>query len=241
MKMLENLQQNGSKQTELFQTSSLEGSHAKTYRLQETKKALAKAQGRASGQSAPVLLGRFDPITQSLKTSQHSLLENQGNGLSEFYGTYPRSGMMRSGTVYQLPNLARTITEIGSGLLPTPRVLEVIEHPMKQAARLGDRTGKRPNNLQSMAKFDLFPKQYLPTPVSSDATTGQIIGKNDTFKMTKKGNMSNPCLQRRIEKGKQLMLSQVVHPTSGKLNPNWVEWLMGYPTGHTDLKDSETP
>jgi hypothetical protein len=27
----------------------------------------------------------------------------------------------------------------------------------------------------------------------------------------------------------------------GKLNPMWVEWLMGFPTGWTDLKDSETP
>lgn len=27
---------------------------------------------------------------------------------------------------------------------------------------------------------------------------------------------------------------------SGSLNPTWVEWLMGYPIGWTDLKDSET-
>jgi hypothetical protein len=27
----------------------------------------------------------------------------------------------------------------------------------------------------------------------------------------------------------------------GKLNPTWVEWLMGFPTGWTDLEDSETP
>jgi len=27
----------------------------------------------------------------------------------------------------------------------------------------------------------------------------------------------------------------------GRLNPEWVEWLMGFPTGWTDLKDSETP
>jgi len=26
----------------------------------------------------------------------------------------------------------------------------------------------------------------------------------------------------------------------GKLNPTWVEWLMGFPTGWTDSKDSET-
>jgi hypothetical protein len=27
----------------------------------------------------------------------------------------------------------------------------------------------------------------------------------------------------------------------GSLNPNWVEWLMGYPIGHTALRDSATP
>ena len=28
---------------------------------------------------------------------------------------------------------------------------------------------------------------------------------------------------------------------TGQLNPAWVEWLMGYPMGWTELKDSETP
>jgi DNA (cytosine-5)-methyltransferase 1 len=51
--------------------------------------------------------------------------------------------------------------------------------------------------------------------------------------------MSNPSIQRRIAKGKQIMLSQSVHPTSGQLNPTWVEWLMGWPLGWTDLKPSE--
>jgi len=27
----------------------------------------------------------------------------------------------------------------------------------------------------------------------------------------------------------------------GKLNPRWVEWLMGFPLGWTDLEASETP
>jgi hypothetical protein len=61
-----------------------------------------------------------------------------------------------------------------------------------------------------------------PTPQSSDCRD--------------RGNMSNPAIQRRVQKGKQLNLSMVVHPTSGKLNPTWVEWLMGWPLGWTDLK-----
>ena len=28
--------------------------------------------------------------------------------------------------------------------------------------------------------------------------------------------------------------------TSGQLNPTWVEWLMGFPEGWTDLEHSET-
>ena len=108
-------------QTEFFPMSLPEDSPAKISQSQANKQASTKAHAQDSGQSAPVFLGSFDPVTQSLKTSQHSLVESEGNGLSEFSGTYPRSGMMRSGTVYQLPNLARTITEIGSGLLPTPR------------------------------------------------------------------------------------------------------------------------
>jgi DNA (cytosine-5)-methyltransferase 1 len=30
-------------------------------------------------------------------------------------------------------------------------------------------------------------------------------------------------------------------PNGGQLNPTWVEWLMGFPIGHTDLEPSETP
>ena len=36
-------------------------------------------------------------------------------------------------------------------------------------------------------------------------------------------------------------LTDAVVPQGGSLNPMWVEWLMGYPLGWTDLKDSETP
>ena len=62
----------------------------------------------------------------------------------------------------------------------------------------------------------------FPTPQASDCRD--------------RGNMSNLSIQRRAKKGKQLNLSMVAHPTSGQLNPTWVEWLMGWPLGWTDLK-----
>jgi DNA (cytosine-5)-methyltransferase 1 len=65
-------------------------------------------------------------------------------------------------------------------------------------------------------------KKKFPTPQASDNRD--------------RGNMSNAVVQRRIAIGKQILLSQSVSPTSGQLNPTWVEWLMGWPLGWTDLK-----
>jgi hypothetical protein len=71
-------------------------------------------------------------------------------------------------------------------------------------------------SLGAMATHNLW-----PTPNASDNRD--------------RGNLSNPSVQRRLVIGKQLGLSMVVSPTSGQLNPMWVEWLMGFPIGWTDL------
>ena len=85
-------------------------------------------------------------------------------------------------------------------------------------------TKQEAENMLSLPKLEnhrTWKKKY-PTPQASDHRD--------------RGNMSNPSIQRRAENGKQLNLSMVAHPTSGQLNPTWVEWLMGWPLGWTDLK-----
>ena len=63
--------------------------------------------------------------------------------------------------------------------------------------------------------------RYLwPTPQASDNRD--------------RGNLSTPAIQRRIRLGKQANLSMVVSHENGRLNPTWVEWLMGFPEGWTD-------
>ena len=105
-------------------------------------------------------------------------------------------------------------------------------------------------------------KETWPTPVSSPSVVSQTVGSTISLLNSRdreqgtlmeavvkkmfptpqasdnrdRGNMSNPSIQRRVAKGKQIMLSQSVDQNSGQLNPTWVEWLMGWPLGWTDLK-----
>jgi hypothetical protein len=60
-----------------------------------------------------------------------------------------------------------------------------------------------------------------PTPQAQDA---KHSGKNT---------------ENRINQGRQLQLAHTAG-IGGKLNPTWVEWLMGWPPGWTDLKPLET-
>jgi hypothetical protein len=53
-----------------------------------------------------------------------------------------------------------------------------------------------------------------------------------------RGNADTPAIARRIEAGKQVMLTMTV--SGGQLSPDWTEWLMGWPIGHTDLKPLAT-
>jgi len=75
------------------------------------------------------------------------------------------------------------------------------------------RTGKERPSLQTMAKTGVWP---APTCHDRKGKTGAIRGKNA------KGGPT---------------LTQAV---GGTLNPNWVEWLMGWPIGWTDSKQLAT-
>jgi hypothetical protein len=116
-------------QTELFPTASWAASPAKTSARWADALELT-ARSRAYGASSPGLLAKFDPASSSWKTPQSSLDE----GLATFSGTWPDSGMMRSGTAYQLPTLALVTDETGLGLFPTPLASETGFPPLQVPA-----------------------------------------------------------------------------------------------------------
>lgn len=73
----------------------------------------------------------------------------------------------------------------------------------------------------------------LPTVTVSDATSGAIIGKNDTFKMT-----GNGTLRRYNQNGhnSSLSLGRLCKLKGGsRLTPTLAELMMGYPIGWTEL------
>jgi len=84
---------------------------------------------------------------------------------------------------------------------------------------MGDRTDRCAPNLA----VQVLHQRLWPTPTASDNRD--------------RGNLASGAVKRRKEKGKQVGLSQSVSDQSGALNPEWVEWLMGFPTGWTNLEN----
>lgn len=96
-------------------TSLVEDFHARISVLPESVKVL-KANAPGYGVKCIELYGRLDPDTSSLKTRQLLLFP----GSNKSYATFPKSGMMRNGNVYQTTLLDILTKGKDFTLLPTP-------------------------------------------------------------------------------------------------------------------------
>mgnify|MGYP003404336857 CR=1 FL=1 len=97
---------------------SISSAAASPVRISRTPARARGSQGSApdSGANIGESLASFDLDSSSWKTSQRFLL----GGWVTFSGTWPRSGTMRNGTVYELPTWAPPTVESGCSLWPTP-------------------------------------------------------------------------------------------------------------------------
>ena len=92
---------------------------------------------------------------------------------------------------------------------------------------------KRPSGQQIQIRLQdqVQEPRLWPTPVHSD----HLMNKSETLEAWK-----IRAKKKKEENGVNLQyaLRHAVQEEKpgGTLSPNWVEWLMGYPTGHTDLK-----
>ena len=182
-------------------------------------------------------------------------MENVGSSLEgdlmPFSGRWPKSGMMQSGQIFELPTSERRTAESESGLLPTPATVDTgsfFNRSDSPGAAL------RPT-LGAMAKHNLWPTPTVnmvsggPNHNSPQVKAGNH-GINLHGAILQQEQFPTPCARDyrtgvpgRIDKGHTLNLPEHIadqNQTNGQLNPTWVEWLMGYPLGWTDSKDSET-
>jgi hypothetical protein len=163
-------------------------------------------------------LARWDQATQSWRTSQASFLTDTPE-LSR--ASFPKSGMTRNGILCPLPMPVRPIPESDGGALHgrwmTPNTMDSLPHKSQKA--LDHEYTHRPNRSSPGNLRDQIAvaegKSTWPTPTDNEDAAGTSDGKMQ--KML--GN--HPDVRSQGE---------------GTLNPNWVSWLMGIPTGWESLE-----
>lgn len=160
-----------------------------------------------SGQSLPDSFARYDPDTSCWKTSQDSYLVDS-SGMSSV--TFPRAGMMRNGHLYRQRRWVRRTSAKGSLLWPTPTAFDAVQY-------FGERKESNQENRHAMSLRHAVVR--WPTPTARDGRT--LKGAQDRPNRT-----GGPSLaQTMVDLGYQ----------AGALNVEFVEWLMGFPRGWTDL------
>jgi len=197
-------------------TSFVADSRAKTLAWPVKAQALT-ARAAACGTTWPASLARYDPVTHSLKTAQLSLVED----LTGCCVTLPRSGLMRDGQCWELPTLGRRTSGTESGYWQTP----VADDCVNRAAGKINSRGEPKLSAQVMR---------WTTPSASDATRGGD-GRETPNKLG--WAVANHMKTYTVER-ESFAPGQQTPPM--RLNPDWVEWLMGWPIGQTALKPLET-
>lgn len=207
LKMSRNLTENHG--AELL-TSWLAAFRVKTSALPETAQDLTENAAEC-GTTWPASLAKFDPDTSSWKTAQLSLL----GGLEEFSETWPRWGLMRAGECWERQTLVPLTSVSASGswqsTWPTPTVCGNYNRKGASATS-GD-------GLATAVTQRTYPTATA-TAYKGWSPNHNRASTDDRLDYTVEREAFNP--------------GQQTPPM--RLNPAWVEWLMGWPIGHTELK-----
>jgi len=154
-------------------------------------------------------LERSNPGMSCWRTSQDCLFTHM---LAEYSQTWPRAGTIVGGIAYRLPPSAPLTSVIGSSSWPTP----VGYNRGNRSASSGSRY--RPS-LWEMAEMGDW-RKFWPTPTAGDS----------------RGRRTSRRAKALYSAGPTLLEAIWGDRPGGKLNPDWVEWLMGWPIGWTALQ-----
>ena len=228
-------------------TLSQEDSHVKTFPSQVKEKE-SQGKDRVFGLTWPESLPKYNPNTALWKTAQCSLF----GGLTECSLTLPKWGTMLNGELSERTMPEHLTKEIGSGYWPTAdanmgargtqpewKPIRKSGHPaqytINQAVRdqefwptptvCGNHNKKGLSATSGDGLATVVKKQW-PTPCTRDYKGAH----------TKAGLIRKDGKSRLDQLPNAVMYGGTTTPQTAPLNPDWVEWLMGWPIGWTDLK-----
>ena len=193
------------------------------------------AKPAAFGWKWPGSFAKFDRGSSSWRTRQCSLLGD----LNEFSGTWPQWGLMRDGECLEQTALAPRTSATESGLWQTPVADDACNREKGKWNSRGEP--------KLSAQVKIYPEKW-PTPRAND---GEKRGNFDTENprnglpaavkryMTPTASIGTKCGGRHNGKADTLAsqiaeLEGMQQTSTGQLNPTWIEWLMGWPSGWTD-------
>lgn len=206
------------------------------------------------GLSFTGLFAMFNHDGLCLKMSSGYLVAMLDGSFEEFSGTWPKHGLMLSGRLFQQPRWEPCTDGKGYSLLPTPTASDAtvaaVFNDNTQIYYTRNGTPRKVSNqgIDGSVGLNRF-VQLLPTPKATD-------GYHPGVKAHKKGQtlhlsaalakMSLPTPTARdwkygsaaqVSKARSENLNDRAAAITGKplLNPNFVEALMGYPPGWTEL------
>jgi hypothetical protein len=163
--------------------------------------------------------------------------------------------MMRNGACWELTTRVRLTEENESGFWPTPTCMagamylesnahkrnsmslaSAVHYWITPMAR--DYKGHT-NNPKARGYGGTLPDQVKEMEEANMGMPAKLWPTSQASDNRNRGGAGSRAIQRRQEKGKQIGLGQSVSATSGALNPEWVEWLMGWPRNWTSLDKME--
>ena len=182
---------------------------------------VSQESDQVCGNTWHALLARYDQSTHSWKTAQCSLFEDLELSLE----TFPKWGMTVGGELYLQPTLVQDTNETEYGSWATPTTMDTLP-PKSEKALMREATVVRPGRRKPANLRDQVSNmQYWPTPKCSDSrhAISRHITDPDGFWKSNLGEV----------------VMSMETPSNGRLNPQWVAWLMGWPVGWTSLKPLE--
>ena len=204
-----------------------EAFHAPTFQPQEKEQELTE-KPLECGEKWRASFTKYDHDSSLWKTPQCSLLGDS----EEFLETWPQWGLMRNGECWEQRTLEQTIRGTEYGL--SPNGVDSFHTPNTTGLDGGSNSRRALKKKQEM-----WPTPCLPGNggTNGKAKMKQMLEKYPTPKVQDSRHAKMRHLNQSNDHWKS-NLGEVVSAqvNGGNLNPMWVEWLMGWPLGWTDLK-----